>query len=259
MGAPSGGTQGDCVTIEGLAPPSPADPGGQAEGLERPKAKTKAEKVQTPEEEVNRTENKPEDNSEKESEPKKRHRRIRRKTKRQQIADRRAAREAAKKAKKEAKRKAKEEAKKELPKAEVPEEGLPQEQEKAEIPEAECASGSTARDLQAERDSGNEDSEGEYESLSSTECHDPEPILIEPIFLKPTSKRKAICLKPTSKARAICLKSVERNPIRLQSVRRSSLLHKNHLIVDLHELIGARKLVSQEVQDQKTKGLSLSG
>ena len=75
------GTQGDCVTIEGLAPPSPADPGGQAEGLERPKAEAKAEEVQTPEEEVDRTENKPEDNSEKDPEPKKRHRRIRRKNK----------------------------------------------------------------------------------------------------------------------------------------------------------------------------------
>ena len=65
------GTQGDCVTIEGLAPPSPADPGGQAEGLERPKAETKTEEVQIPEEEVDRTENKPEDTSEKEPEPKK--------------------------------------------------------------------------------------------------------------------------------------------------------------------------------------------
>ena len=55
LGAPGGGTQGDCVTIEGLAPPSPADPGGQAEGLERPKA----EEVQIPEEDVDWTEDKP--------------------------------------------------------------------------------------------------------------------------------------------------------------------------------------------------------
>ncbi len=55
LGAPGGGTQGDCVTIEGLAPPSPADPGGQAEGLERPKAETKTEEVQIPKEEVDRT------------------------------------------------------------------------------------------------------------------------------------------------------------------------------------------------------------
>ena len=92
LGAPSGGTQGDCVTIEGLAPPSPADPGGQAEGLERPKT----EEVQPPEEEVDRTENKPEDTSEKEPEPKKRHRRIRRAVKRQQKAERKAARKAKK-------------------------------------------------------------------------------------------------------------------------------------------------------------------
>ena len=71
VGAPGGCTQGDLVTIEGLAPPSPADPVGQAEGLERPKAEEEqTEEVQTPEGEVDRTENKPEDNSEKDPEPK---------------------------------------------------------------------------------------------------------------------------------------------------------------------------------------------
>ena len=72
LGAPGGGTQGDLVTIEGLAPPSPADPGGQAEGLERPKAEDQAEEFQTPKEEVDWSEEKPEDTSEKEIEPKKR-------------------------------------------------------------------------------------------------------------------------------------------------------------------------------------------
>ena len=43
LGAPGGGTQGDLVTIEGLAPQSPADQGGQAEGLERLKADEQAE------------------------------------------------------------------------------------------------------------------------------------------------------------------------------------------------------------------------
>ena len=75
LGAPGGGTKGDCVTIEGLAPQSPADPGGQAEGLERPKAEEQAEEVQIPEEEVDWSEDKPQ-------EPKKR-RKIRRALKRQ--------------------------------------------------------------------------------------------------------------------------------------------------------------------------------
>ena len=70
LGAPGGGTQGDCVTIEGSAPPSPADPGGQAEGLERPKAEEQAEEFQTLKEEVDWSEDEPQ-------EPKKR-RKIRR-------------------------------------------------------------------------------------------------------------------------------------------------------------------------------------
>ena len=72
--------------------------------------------------------------------------------------------------------------------------------------------------MQAAWDSGNEDSEGEYASLSSTSCHDPEPI-----FLKPTAKRKTVRLKPTSKARAVQLKAAERNLIRLQSVERNPI------------------------------------
>ena len=163
MGAPGGGTQGDFVTIEGLAPQSPADPRGQAEGLERPKAEEPAEEVQIPEEEVDWSEDKPE-------EPKKR-RQVRRAVKRQKKAEN----EAARKAKKEAKRKATEEAKKEL-----------QESEPAQ---------SAAVDLQQAWESGNEDSEGEYASLSSTSCQqDPEPI-----FLRPTAKQKTVRLKPTAK------------------------------------------------------------
>ena len=106
VGAPVGCTQGDIVTIEGLAPPSPADPVGQAEGLERPKAEEeRAEEVQIPEEEVDWTEDKPE-------EPKKR-RKIKRSEKKQRKAEKEAARrysiwkqvrKEAKKAKKEAKK-----------------------------------------------------------------------------------------------------------------------------------------------------------
>ncbi len=82
MGAPGGGTQGDLVTIEGLAPPSPADPGSQAEGLERLKAEEPAEEVQIPEEEVDWSEDKPE-------EPKKK-RKVRRAVKRQKKAEKRS-------------------------------------------------------------------------------------------------------------------------------------------------------------------------
>ena len=60
------------------------------------------------------------------------------------------------------------------------------------------------------------DSEGKFSSLSSTSCN----LSPEPIFLKPTAKRKAVRLKPTSKAKAVQLKAAERNPIRLQSVKR---------------------------------------
>ena len=146
LGAPGGGTQGDCVTIEGLAPQSPADPGGQAEGLERPKAEeqaeVQAEELQVPKEEVDWSEDEPQ-------EPKKR-RKIRRSEKRRKKAEKQAAR----KAKAEAKKREKEEADEELPKAE------PSQEE--------------AIDLQAIWDQGNTDSEGEYASLSSTECNDPE-------------------------------------------------------------------------------------
>ena len=184
LGAPGGGTQGDCVTIEGSAPPSPADPGGQAEGLERPKAEEQAEEFQTLKEEVDWSEDEPQ-------EPKKR-RKIRRSGKMLKKAEK----DAAKKATEEAKKKAKEEADKELPKAEL--------------------AHSAATDLQAEWDSGNEDSEGEYASLSSTECHDPEPT-----FLKPTAKQKAVRPKPTAKTSSrLRLKSVQKNPIRLRSAVR---------------------------------------
>ncbi len=83
LGAPGGGTQGDCVTLLGLAPQSPADPRGQAEGLERPKAEKPAEEVQIPEKKVDWSEDKPQ-------EPKKR-RKIRRALKRQRKAEKEAA------------------------------------------------------------------------------------------------------------------------------------------------------------------------
>ena len=109
---------------------------------------------------------------------------------------RKAGKQAAEKAKAEAKKEEKEEANKELPKAEPAHE--------------------EARDLQAEWDSGNTDSEGEYASLSSTECNDPEPT-----FLKPTAKQKAVRPKPTAKTSSrLRLKSVQRNPIRLRSAVR---------------------------------------
>ena len=61
LGAPGGGTQGDCVTIEGLAPSSPADPSGQAEGLERPKAEEQEAELQIPKEEVDWSEDEPQE------------------------------------------------------------------------------------------------------------------------------------------------------------------------------------------------------
>ncbi len=95
----------------------------------------------------------------------------------------------------------------ELPQAEPSEEGLPKTETKAELPKAECASGSTGSkgelgeeidfdkvDLQLLWARHNTDSEGEYESLSSTECNDPEPIV-----LKQTAKQKAVRPKPTAK------------------------------------------------------------
>ena len=235
VGAPGGGTQGDLVTIEGLAPPSPADPGGQAEGLERPKAEEPAEEVQIPEEEVDWTEEKPE-------EPKKR-RKIRRAEKRQ----RKAEKEAARKAKQEAKKKAKEEAKKEL-----------QESEPVH---------STAADLQAAWESGNEESEGEFSFLSSTSCNispekgeaeeEAEPIRLksvakEPIRLKPTAKYKTVLLNATAKTKPICLKSVERNPIRLRSVTKGVRpdRHPFKRLINLEGKKGPR--YSRPVQHQPT-------
>ena len=88
VGAPGGCAQGDLVTVEGLAQPSPADPAGQVEGREMPKAEEQAGEVQIPEEEVDWTKDKPE-------EPKKR-RKIRRAVKRQRKAEKETARKAKK-------------------------------------------------------------------------------------------------------------------------------------------------------------------
>ena len=224
VGAPGGCTQGDLVTIEGLAPPSPADPGGQAEGLERPKA----EEVLIPKEEVDWTEDKPE-------EPKKR-RKIKRSEKKQRKAEKEAARRYSiwKQVRKEAK-KAKKEANKKLQKSE---------------PDP-----STAIGLEAAWESGNEESEGKFSFLSSTSCNlspekgeeeeEGEPIRLksvakepirlksvekEPILLRPTAKHKTVRLKPTSKKKSICLKSVERDPIRLRSVIRPTTTRRQSCI-----------------------------
>ena len=97
LGAPGGGTQGDCVTIEGLAPPSPADRSGQAEGLERPKAEEQAEEFQIPKEEVDWSEDEPQ-------EPKKR-RKIRRSGKRQKKAEKMPLRKPKKRLKRRRKKK----------------------------------------------------------------------------------------------------------------------------------------------------------
>ncbi len=48
IGCASGQHPGDCVTIEGLAPSSPADPSGQAEGLLRPKSEELSESEDKP-------------------------------------------------------------------------------------------------------------------------------------------------------------------------------------------------------------------
>ena len=89
---------GDCVTIEGLAPSSPADQTGQAEGPVRPKseaesseaepaqeqAEVQAEDFQVPKEEVDWSGNEPEEAEE-------RQKRIQKKLKKQRKAVRRAA------------------------------------------------------------------------------------------------------------------------------------------------------------------------
>ena len=77
----------------------------------------------------------------------------------------------------------------ELPRAEPSEKGLPETESKTELPKAECASGSIGSkeepeekidfdkaDLKSLWDQHNTDSEGESESLSSTECNDPESV-----------------------------------------------------------------------------------
>ena len=82
VGCAIGQHPGDCVTIEGLAPSSPADQTGQAEGLLRPKseesetedseaepaeeqAEVQAENLQVPKEEVDWSGNEPEEAEEK--------------------------------------------------------------------------------------------------------------------------------------------------------------------------------------------------
>ena len=72
-----------------------------------------------------------------------------------------------------------------------------QEEAEKDLPKAECAPGSTGSkeepeekvdfdqaDLRSLWDQQNTDSEGEYESLSSTECNDPEPIILKLSFSK---------------------------------------------------------------------------
>ena len=237
-----------------------------------------------PKEEVDWSEDEPE-------EPEQRQRRI-------QKEERKAERKAAKRARKEERRRAKEEAGEELPeseppesnppgeglpKAEVPqeelpqaepsEEGLPKTETKAELPKAECASGSTGSkgelgkdidfdkvDLQLLWAKHNTDSEGEYESLSSTECNDPEPIV-----LKPTAKQKAVRPKPTAKpssrrklTKTVRLKSVRSHPLRLRSAIRLKSVqrgirpdrHPFRKLVDLEGKEGPK--YSRPVQHQPT-------
>ena len=277
VGCAIGQHPGDCVTIEGFAPSSPADQTGQAEGLLRPKseesetedseaepaeeqAEVQAENLQVPKEEVDWSGNEPEEAEE-------RQQRIQKKLKKQ----RKAARRAAHYERKEARRRKREEAKaelqesdppaenppeegltktevpqEELPNAEPSEEGLPkteskteeekarqretivqllseslkakreqkrkaQEEAEADLPKAECASGSTdakeepeekidfdKADLKSLWDQGRTDSGSKYESLSSTECNDPKPIILKRIFAKTQKaerKAKAITKK----------------------------------------------------------------
>ena len=92
------------------------------------------------------------------------------------------------KAKRERDWKAKEEAEKDLPKSECaqgstssreePEEKLEELEGKKEEAEEEKIDYDTV-DLQSLWDQCNFDSEGDHESLSSTECNDPEPIILK--------------------------------------------------------------------------------
>ena len=116
----------------------------------------------------------------------------------------------------------------ELPRAEPSEEGLPKTDTKSELPEAECASGSTGSkgepeekidfdtvDLRSLWDQQNTDSEGEYESLSSTECNDPEPIILkqfEAFDLGKTRLTSKYKQKAERKAKAIARKKAASTP-----------------------------------------------
>ena len=77
------------------------------------------------------------------------------------------------KAKREEKRKAQEEAEKELPKAECAQGSTGSKEEPEEKIDFDKA------DLRSLWAKHNTDSEGEYESLSLTECNDPEPIILK--------------------------------------------------------------------------------